>query len=87
MIEGTLGLTAFTFISRYFEDADLLPGFLAGYSKIHHDEHRSEDRAQAVEHVARAAALPPKQDPSRGVASHCGHDGLLLRQLAGRLHR
>jgi ribonucleoside-diphosphate reductase beta chain len=40
VIEGTLGLTAFNFISRYLENGGLLPGFLAGYSKIHHDEHR-----------------------------------------------
>jgi ribonucleoside-diphosphate reductase beta chain len=40
VIEATLGLTAFNFISRYFEGEGLLPGFLAGYSKIHHDEHR-----------------------------------------------
>ncbi len=40
VIEGTLGLTAFNFITRYLEDEGLLPGFVAGYSKIHHDEQR-----------------------------------------------
>jgi ribonucleoside-diphosphate reductase beta chain len=40
VIEGTLGLTAFRFITRYLEQQQLLPGFVAGYSKIHHDEHR-----------------------------------------------
>jgi ribonucleoside-diphosphate reductase beta chain len=40
VIEGTLGLTAFRFITRYLEREQLLPGFVAGYSKIHHDEHR-----------------------------------------------
>jgi ribonucleoside-diphosphate reductase beta chain len=40
VIEGTLGLTAFRFITRYLEDQRLLPGFVEGYSKIHHDEHR-----------------------------------------------
>jgi ribonucleoside-diphosphate reductase beta chain len=40
VIEGTLGLTAFRFITRYLEQQELLPGFVAGYSKIHHDEHR-----------------------------------------------
>jgi ribonucleoside-diphosphate reductase beta chain len=40
VIESTLGLTAFHFISRYLEAEGLLPGFVAGYSKIHHDEHR-----------------------------------------------
>jgi ribonucleoside-diphosphate reductase beta chain len=40
VIEGTLGLTAFNFIVRYLERESLLPGFVAGYSKIHHDEQR-----------------------------------------------
>jgi ribonucleoside-diphosphate reductase beta chain len=40
ILEGTLGLTSFNFVAGYLEREDLLPGFLAGYSKIHHDEHR-----------------------------------------------
>ena len=40
VIEGTLGLTAFNFIVRYMERESLLPGFVEGYSKIHHDEQR-----------------------------------------------
>ena len=40
VIEGTLGLTAFNFITRYLERESLLPGFVEGYSKIHHDEQR-----------------------------------------------
>jgi ribonucleoside-diphosphate reductase beta chain len=40
VIEGTLGLTAFRFITRYLEGEGLLPGFVEGYSRIHHDEHR-----------------------------------------------
>jgi ribonucleoside-diphosphate reductase beta chain len=40
VIEGTLGLTAFNFIVRYLERKSLLPGFVEGYSKIHHDEQR-----------------------------------------------
>jgi ribonucleoside-diphosphate reductase beta chain len=40
VIEGTLGLTAFNFITRYLESSGQLPGFVAGYSKIHHDEQR-----------------------------------------------
>jgi ribonucleoside-diphosphate reductase beta chain len=40
VIEGTLGLTAFNFITRYFEGQGLLPGFVEGYSLIHHDEQR-----------------------------------------------
>jgi ribonucleoside-diphosphate reductase beta chain len=40
VIEGTLGLTAFEFITRYLEREGLLPGFVDGYGRIHHDEHR-----------------------------------------------
>jgi ribonucleoside-diphosphate reductase beta chain len=40
IIEGTLGLTAFNFITRYLERSEQLPGFVEGYSKIHHDEQR-----------------------------------------------
>lgn len=40
VIEATLGLTAFEFISRYLADQGLLPGFVEGYKLIHHDEQR-----------------------------------------------
>jgi ribonucleoside-diphosphate reductase beta chain len=40
VIEGTLGLTAFNFITGYLERVGLLRGFVEGYSKIHHDEQR-----------------------------------------------
>jgi ribonucleoside-diphosphate reductase beta chain len=40
VIEATLGLTAFEFISRYLEDNELLTGFVDGYTHIHHDEQR-----------------------------------------------
>jgi ribonucleoside-diphosphate reductase beta chain len=40
LIESTLGLTAFEFITRYLRGQELLPGFVAGYSRVHHDEHR-----------------------------------------------
>ena len=40
MIESTLGLTAFEFITRYLRDNELLPGFVDGYGHIHHDEQR-----------------------------------------------
>jgi ribonucleoside-diphosphate reductase beta chain len=40
VLEGTLGLTSFKFITDYLDDNGLLPGFVAGYSKIHHDETR-----------------------------------------------
>lgn len=40
VIEGTLGLTAFNFITRYLSEVERLPGFVEGYEKIHHDEQR-----------------------------------------------
>jgi ribonucleoside-diphosphate reductase beta chain len=40
ILESTLGLTSFRFITRYLEREGLLPGFVQGYSKIHHDETR-----------------------------------------------
>lgn len=40
VLEGTLGLTSFNFVAGYLEREGLLPGFVEGYSKIHHDEQR-----------------------------------------------
>lgn len=40
ILEATLGLTTFEFSTRFMENMSLLPGFVAGYTKIHHDEHR-----------------------------------------------
>jgi ribonucleoside-diphosphate reductase beta chain len=40
VLEATLGLTTFEFATRFMEREDLLAGFVAGYTKIHHDEHR-----------------------------------------------
>jgi ribonucleoside-diphosphate reductase beta chain len=40
ILEGTLGLTSFKFVTDYLRDHALLAGFVEGYSKIHHDETR-----------------------------------------------
>jgi ribonucleoside-diphosphate reductase beta chain len=40
VIEGALGLTTFEFATRFLDREGLLPGFVAGYTKIHHDEQR-----------------------------------------------
>jgi ribonucleoside-diphosphate reductase beta chain len=40
VIEGTLGVTAFHFITQYLEREGLLPGFVDGYSHIAADERR-----------------------------------------------
>jgi ribonucleoside-diphosphate reductase beta chain len=40
VLEGTLGLTSFRFITDHLGEHALLPGFVDGYSRIHHDETR-----------------------------------------------
>lgn len=40
VLESTLGLTTFKFVTDYLNEEDLLPGFVEGYSNIHHDETR-----------------------------------------------
>jgi len=40
VLESTLGLTTFEFVTDYLDREQLLPGFVDGYSKIHHDETR-----------------------------------------------
>jgi ribonucleoside-diphosphate reductase beta chain len=40
ILEATLGLTTFKFTTDYLSSQALLPGFVDGYSKIHHDETR-----------------------------------------------
>jgi ribonucleoside-diphosphate reductase beta chain len=40
ILESTLGLTSFKFITEYLKQNELLPGFVEGYSYIHHDETR-----------------------------------------------
>jgi len=40
ILEATLGLTSFKFTTDYLSREELLPGFVEGYSHIHHDETR-----------------------------------------------
>jgi ribonucleoside-diphosphate reductase beta chain len=40
ILESTLGLTSFKFVTDFLNDNELLPGFVEGYSHIHHDETR-----------------------------------------------
>ena len=40
VLEATLGLTTFRFVTGYLRREGLLPGFVEGYSRIHHDETR-----------------------------------------------
>ena len=58
VIESTLGLTAFEFITRYLERERLLPGFVDGYGRIHHDEQRHI--AYGVGYLQSAVAAAPE---------------------------
>lgn len=40
ILEGTLGLTSFKFTTDHLTREGLLPGFVEGYNRIHHDETR-----------------------------------------------
>jgi ribonucleoside-diphosphate reductase beta chain len=40
ILEATLGLTTFKFSTSFLNREGVLPGFVAGYTKIHHDEQR-----------------------------------------------
>ena len=40
VLEATLGLTSFHFVTGYLEREGLLPGFVSGYARIHRDETR-----------------------------------------------
>ena len=56
VIESLLGLTAFEFITRFLRDNQLLPGFVDGYSRIHHDEQRRI--AYGIWYLRRSAQRP-----------------------------
>jgi ribonucleoside-diphosphate reductase beta chain len=63
IIESTLGLTAFEFITRYLRDNDLLAGFVDGYTHVHHDEHRHI--GYGIWFLRKAAADPQLADVIR----------------------
>jgi ribonucleotide reductase beta subunit family protein with ferritin-like domain len=63
VIESTLGLTAFRFITRYLEREGLLPGFVEGYGRIHHDEQR---------HIGYGGLVPARGGPRRPGAGRRG---------------
>jgi ribonucleoside-diphosphate reductase beta chain len=56
VIESILGLTAFEFITRYLRENQLLPGFVDGYSHIHHDEQRHI--GYGIWYLRNAASIP-----------------------------
>ena len=57
ILESTLGLTTFEFSTRFMEREGILPGFVAGYSKIHQDEHRHI--AYGIWFLRQAVAMDP----------------------------
>jgi ribonucleoside-diphosphate reductase beta chain len=63
VIESLLGLTAFEFITRYLRETELLPGFVDGYTHIHHDEQRHI--GYGIWYLQRAASSPELADQIR----------------------
>jgi len=57
ILESTLGLTTFEFATGFMEREGLLPGFVAGYGRIHEDEHRHI--GYGVWYLRRAVASDP----------------------------
>src|SRR4051794_40224889 len=81
VIQGTPGLTAFRFITGYLEREGLLPGFVDGYGRIHHDEQRHIGYGvwYLREAVARTPAPLPFQSPGAGRARARGRLGSRAR--------
>lgn len=67
VIEATLGLTAFEFITRYLNNNQLLPGFVDGYTHIHHDEQRHI--GYGIWYLRKAAEAPRLADHIRAKLS------------------
>ena len=59
VIEGTLGTTAFRFITQYLNEHGLIPGFVEGYRRIARDEQRHV--AYGTGFLQRAVAEDPAQ--------------------------
>jgi ribonucleoside-diphosphate reductase beta chain len=66
VLEATLGLTTFKFATEFLEREDLLPGFVQGYSNIHHDETRHIGYGVWFLRVT-VAAHPETADVVRGI--------------------
>ena len=64
VIEATLGLTAFEFITRYLRSNDVFSGFVDGYTHIHHDEQRHI--GYGIWYLGEAARDPELADRIRG---------------------
>jgi ribonucleoside-diphosphate reductase beta chain len=88
ILEATLGLTTFRFATEYLNREELLPGFVEGYSHIHHDETRHigygvwflresvrqhEDAADAVSETLRDL-LPSVAEALAGAGNGSGPD-------------
>jgi ribonucleoside-diphosphate reductase beta chain len=88
ILEATLGLTTFRFATEYLNREELLPGFVDGYSHIHHDETRHigygvwflresvrhhDDAADAVSETLRGL-LPSVAEALAGAGSGAGPD-------------
>ena len=96
ILEATLGLTTFEFSTRFLEREGLLPGFVAGYTKIHHDEHRhigygiwflrgAVAREEAIGDVVRAALRDLLPAVAESLSPPAGVDASVLGASAQEL--
>jgi ribonucleoside-diphosphate reductase beta chain len=96
ILEATLGLTTFEFSTRFMEREGLLPGFVAGYTKIHHDEHRhigygiwflrgAVAREEAIGDVVRAALRDLLPAVAESLSPPAGADASVLGASAQEL--
>jgi ribonucleoside-diphosphate reductase beta chain len=96
ILEATLGLTTFEFSTRFMEREGLLPGFVAGYTKIHHDEHRhigygiwflrgAVAREEAIGDVIRAALRDLLPAVAESLSPPAGADASVLGASAQEL--
>ena len=88
ILESTLGLTTFRFATEYLNREQLLPGFVEGYSHIHHDETRhigygvwflretvrEDDRAADAVRATLRELLPSVADALGGAGNGPGPD-------------
>ena len=90
VLESTLGLTTFKFVTDYLNDERLLPGFVEGYSKIHHDETRHIGYGvwflrETCARPPRASRLRPRDTPR--AAALRGRIAQAARRQRKRLRR
>ena len=85
VLESTLGLTTFQFVTDYLNAEGLLPGSVDGYSKYHHDERGTS--ATASGSCARPSASTPTRRRCPGDTTRAAARGSGVATAAGRWQR